>query len=420
MPFNCDTRVVFLMENYQLSEDKAVEGLLEKGECVDPDYVEGEDNDGDGSVNNKDGGVDGQVIVFCGDCPYPGDCCMTCDEKAESLTEKMTVKEARLEILGECNKLPGEGDNGKNDTNNQNESDSNTGMIVGIVVAILLLILLILLVFFMRRRNRAKEEGIEEDNNNKKEEEEEKQKKKKEEEEEKRKSDIEKDSNIPLVDIVPMAIATSTAIESDPENNPPSPSTLDETTTPGPPPLILPEKTRRSSSRRREQAEVNKAIEDDTGGGDKSDEDAVEIWVPKDVDIEDQSQLTFDDDWSRDPVKVRPDPVGDTNFVNPLPSTMEEEVGASSSGVSSGQQQKLATIKSIRTEDVGGESSPRKGVSVDEFTGLSEDQGNENLGLEKVATADSERAQAPQDVASISNHAPSEDAIAQRRGSQDP
>ena len=419
MTFNCDTRVVFLMENYQLSEDKAVEGLLEKGECVDPDYVEGEDNDGDGSVvNNKD-------VVFCGDCPYPGDCCMTCDEKAESLTEKMTVKEARLEILGECNKLPGEGDTVKNDTNIQNESNSNTGMIAWIVVAILLLILLILLVIFMRRRNGAKEEGIEEDNNNNKEEEE-KQMKKKEEEEEKRKSDIEKDSNIPLVDMVPMAIATSMAIESDPENNPPSPATLDatldETTTPGPPPLILPEKTRRSSSRRREQAEVNKAIEDDTSGGDKSDEDAVEIWVPKDVDIEDQSQLTFDDDWSRDPVKVRPDPVGDTNFVNPLPSTMEEEeVGASSSGVSSGQQQKLATIKSIRTaEDVGRESSPRKGVSVDEFTGLSEGQGNENLGLEKVATVDSERAQAPQGVASSSNHAPPEDAIAQRRGSQDP
>ena len=136
MPFNCDTRVAFLMQNYQLSEDKAKEGLLEKGECVDPDYVEGED----GGVKEEDEDnnlFDGQVIAFCGDCPYPGDCCMTCDEKAESLTEKMTVKEARLEILGECNKLPGDGNNGvTNNTNIQNESNSNTGMIVGIVVAI--------------------------------------------------------------------------------------------------------------------------------------------------------------------------------------------------------------------------------------------------------------------------------------------
>ena len=268
---------------------------------------------------------------------------------------------------------------------------------------------------------------MEDNNNNKKEDDQ----TKKKAEEEKRKSDIEKDSNIPLVDMVPMAIATTTAVESDPENNPSSPSTPDEHPTPGPPPLILPEKTRSSSSRRREQAVVNKAIEDDNNdGGDKSDEDAVEIWVPTIVDIEDQSQLIFDDDWSRDPVKVRPDPVGDTNFVNPLPSTMEEEVRASSTassgarvgggGGSSGQQQNLATIKSTSTEDVGGESSPRKGVSVDEFTGLSEEQeGNENLGLEKVATAESERAQAPKDVVSSSNHAP-EDAIARRRGSQDP
>jgi len=39
MQFNCDARVEYLVDIYNNRPDKAREGLLEKGECVDPSYV---------------------------------------------------------------------------------------------------------------------------------------------------------------------------------------------------------------------------------------------------------------------------------------------------------------------------------------------------------------------------------------------
>jgi len=161
--FDCDERMQYLVDFYNLSENDAKLGLLEQGHCINTDY------DPDAVVSRPQ---PNKVIEFCGECIWK-ESEFTCDLKAELMAENpyrdppITLQEAKIEILNDCNKQDGlpwedEGSIKQEEGNIVEEQQSlSGGAVAGIVISLLVLALFIVVgVLFKRGSRESKEDEV--------------------------------------------------------------------------------------------------------------------------------------------------------------------------------------------------------------------------------------------------------------------